>query len=237
MASTYKWSEAVRLVAMSIPGGKQVAEGSGPLLADLAQSQIWNAADWRGSLAELAPFYLVPGAQDHGAPTAAVPADFHGLKKVFLAYTGGAVPYIVQELSVVQHLDETYDRDVPNQISYESATGKFRVYPRVPDEVSATYFVVQGTYKKQPTKITVDNFQSAAIPWNDLYFPVALDALRYQYYVALGDPRQGSVQYAKDGYATYTGQLGVLMSGIWNMAQDEAYQLGDNNTHPKEALV
>jgi hypothetical protein len=235
LSSTYTIQDALTVVGSVYRNA--VKDDMAPTIADIAYSKIWNAADWRQTLAELPPFYLVPLEQDYGSPLVTIPSNFLGFRKVNCVQNLDD-PAFRYPLDVRKNLSEEYYQGQPEFISYEVALSKFRVYPRPSQAIGASDWMIEGTYKKQPTKITPDNMGSTIIPVDDRYFSVYVQALRWAYLDLVGDPKAGAVQYEKRsrGYVV-TGELAKLYAAIEDMAEQEAVELGDDSIAPAAPLL
>src|SRR5579883_1846738 len=233
MAQTYTVAEALSLISRQI--GKSVENDYAAYLANVAQNVIWNRYDWRESLAELPPFYLIANEQEYGPPAVVIPSDFQGLREAYLINLNG-IPAKREPIKVLRDIRLTHAEALPGFIGYEPARKLFRVFPRVPSGVGSTAFLIDGTYKTKPTKITPDKLQTTLIPWDDDYLQVFLAALKWAAYDAASDPRAGKVTL-QNGMAAYDGQLGVMHDLIDQMAQNEGLNLGDPAIAPAEPLV
>ena len=125
---------------------------------------------------------------------------------------------------------------IPNIIGYEPASRRFRVHPRPPEGIGATDWIVDGTYKKRPAKILPSTLQTTLVPWDDLYFPAYVAAVKWAALDAAGDPRAGQILVER-GEARYSGQLGLMNDAIKEMAENEGLELGDPSIAPTEPLV
>jgi hypothetical protein len=233
MAHTYTYAEVLNFVGANF--NKVLTDSYGAVLCDQANSMIWNAADWRVSLASLAPFYLSPLEQDYGAPVVQVPTDFLGLRtasRIFLP----SQPPVRDPLNIARYLQATNMQGMPTDISYEPSVRKFRVFPRVPSSFAANAYMIDGTYKKTPTKVTPATLASTTLPFDDTYFHVFTAGLLYRYFAATADPRAGNVQTTRNGNAVYSGQLGAFVAALHEMANDEALNMGDVNIAPSAPL-
>lgn len=233
MAQTYTIAEALNLVSGQIR--KDIEPTLSAYLANIAQNAIWNRYDWRETIADLPPFYIIGHEQDFGPPAVIVPSDFLGLREAYLVSTS-ATPSRRRELKVRRDLRATGTEALPDEISYEPAKKRFRVYPRVPGGVGATDWLIDGTYKIRPTKITANTLQTTLIPFDDLYFQVFCSALKWVAWDTAGDQRAGAVNI-QNGRPVYTGQLGVMHDQIDQMAESEGLNLGDPDIAPTEPLV
>jgi hypothetical protein len=236
MASTYTYGDSIAMVATVSPRAMQ--ENNGAMLCDKAVSMIWSAADWRQSLTTLPPFYLTPGDQDYGAPMSVVPSDFLGLRQAYVTYLGQEPPSHGNLLEVRSHLDLTHEENEPTLISYLADARRFRIWHRFPNSCEVAKYMVEGTYKKAHTKVVADNLNSVALPFDDDYFRVFCEVLKYQVFSATGDPRAGEIVAGRRGQnPTYTKQLGVAWTCIGEMMDHEAVQFGAEYVSPAEAFI
>lgn len=239
MSSTYEISDALAMLTAvySSPSRSTIIDQIGPIIADAAQSMVWNYADWRQTLTEFPPFWLVPLEQDYGPPSITLPEDFQGFRKMYLVQAQSE-PEFRQPLDVKKTIEKTYVQGPPTRISYEASIGQIRVWPRVPDFIGSGDWIIDGTYKKAPVKITPSNIGSALVPIDDRFFDVYRKALTYAYLDTIGDPRAGTIQFdrrSKNWMAT--GELAKLRAALQDMAESEAIDLGDDTYAPEEPLI
>jgi hypothetical protein len=231
MSSTYTVSDAVALVKEIYRG--TIWDHAGPMLADIAQSIVWNAADWKQTLADLPPFWLVPQEQDYAAP-----ADCQGLRSTYLVHVTTDPIYRTPPLNIKKDLDPTYYVGVPTEISFDQASNKIRLYPSPAEFMASPEWLVEGTYKKTPTKITSSNIGTALVPIDDRFFDVFRKALAYAFLDSLSDPRAGQIQYDRRSRSYIaTGALGSLRMALLDMAESENIDLGDEVIAPSEPLI
>lgn len=250
MGSTYRFQDAVIAAAEVSPRGMENAKNS--MACNLALNKIWEAHDWREAMADLPPFYLRSLVQDYGAPFVDVPADFLGLRKAYLYNLQGSInglPYQT-DMTVVADLSTTMyvPLDQKFSICYFEPKQCFRIHPAPPTGYCAPWWMVDGKYKKRPTvrlssdgttinKITSGNIANALLPFDDMYFEVWVLAMQWAYMVLNGDmQRAGGVQMQGRNKA-YFGQLGAVMAAVSEMAANEADELGDPVSYPRESLI
>lgn len=233
MAYSLTYSDALTSVQRYVNGN--ILDAHAAMICNIATNKIWHQYDWRESLAQFPPFYLVPMEQDFGAPTAAVPPDFIGLREVFLVRRSVTPPYR-EPIQVKRDIELTHIRGLPSHISYEASLNKFRLFPRVPDSCGATDYQIEGTYKKRPVKITNGIIPSTLLPFDDIYVNTMIQALKWAALDIAGDPRAGTVQM-EAGNAVHTDQLALMMDSIDHMAIHEGLNSGDTYRFPSEALV
>jgi hypothetical protein len=221
MAQTYTIGEALTLVSRQL--GRSVEDDYGAYIANIAMNTMWNRYDWRETIAQLPPFYLIGNEQEFGPPSAIVPANFLGLREAYLVGTT-AVPARRMELKVRRDLRLTGAQGLPAEISYDPTTKRFRVFPRVPNGIGATDYLIDGTYKIKPTKILPNTLSSTLIPWDDVYFQAFVAALKWAAWDVATDPRA-------------TNQFGVMTALVDDMAEAEGLNLGDPAIAPSEPLI
>lgn len=230
---TYYFSDILNLIKRSLPSN--VESDASAYIANSAINEIWRKYDWRGSLKILPPFYLIPGAQDHGAPAVCVPSDFLGLRAAQLVQLSSS-PFVRKDLGVTKSLQLTNFYGMPADLDYEPQKQAFRVFPRVPQNIGTPLYCIQGTYKKQSPKVTADTLSSTLLPFDDLYFSNLVEVFKWSGWKFAGDPRAGGVQASKGGGTQFTGQFAVAYAAIEDMAENEGLEGGDPYIAPAEPL-
>jgi len=71
LASTLRYIDVIQAASQGY--SKSIEDTAQTYALNNAVSKMWRAYDWRGTLAELPPFWLVPGQQDYGKPFYAIP--------------------------------------------------------------------------------------------------------------------------------------------------------------------
>jgi hypothetical protein len=232
MAKTFSYTDVLSVVGKSLP--KALEDQFSSLAANVGTNLIWYGFDWRESMKTLPPFYLLANEQDHNIPLAIVPSDFHGLRKCQIArYTQGAISKF--ELFIAKDLLLTHLKAIPHSISYEPTASGFRLFPRVPANIGAPEWFVEGTYKARPAKITNATLNTI-LPFDDMYFNVMVEAIRWAFLMLSGSPQAGQVQM-QSGQIIYSGQLATVMAAIEQMATQEGVNNGDVRIYPESALV
>ncbi len=234
MAATYTYADALNFLQPQIPAVTQDQKAAA--ICNIATNLIWNAFDWRETIEVLPPFWLSPWVQDYGAPVVAVPSDFLGLREAQLTDIS-SIPPRHYPMRVLKFLEPTHRLQLPESISYEPSVASFRVFPRVPDGLGASRWKIDGVYKKRPTLVTATNYTATALPFDDLYFQVWLEVLRWAGFSATGDQRAGAAMQLPNGSVQYSGQLATAMSFIHAMAANEGFNLGDTTVAPSEGLA
>lgn len=189
-----------------------------------AISKMWRAYDWRGTVQEFNPFWLVPAEQDYGEPFWSVPTDFYGLREVYLvAIASNAIP-VRYPLRVVSNLEATHVVGLPNTICYRDSAKALRIHPGAAFGASSPLYLVDGTYKTKPPKIT-QALQTSLMLWDDIYFEVFVQALTWAALQFSGDRKsaieQEAIFYKELAEATYNSNL----------------EDGEPTVHPGEPLV
>ena len=233
MGLTYTYADVLNFLQPQIPAVMQDQKAAS--ICNIGTNLIWNAFDWRETLEILPPFWLSPLVQDYGAPVVAIPTDFLGLREAQLTDISN-IPPAKYPMKVVKFLEPTHLKTLPNTISYEPSVNSFRVFPRVPAGYGASRFKIDGVYKKRPTLITATTYTSTVLPFDDLYFQVWLEVIRWAGFSATGDQRAGAAMQLPNGAVQYSGQLATAMSFIQAMATNEGFNLGNSTVAPSESL-
>src|SRR5437899_460157 len=129
---SYTWADVNNVIGKTI--SKVAEDDFAAAYCNIALNMVWKRYDWRESLQNLPPFYLVPNTQDHGAPAVIIPSDFMGLRQAYLSRID-INPATRQELTIVKNLRVTYLVGFPRSIDFESAAKAFRIFPRVPRNI------------------------------------------------------------------------------------------------------
>lgn len=233
MAQTYTYADALNFLRTQIPATTEDQKAA--TICNIGTNLIWNAYDWRETMAILPPFWLSPLIQDYGQPLIAVPTNFLGLREAQLTDLS-TVPPAHYPIRVMKFLEPTATIGLPSDISYEPSTHAFRVYPRVPAALGASRFKIDGVYKIRPTLVTAANYTSTTLPFDDLYFQVWLEVLRWAAMSATGNQNQGAATKGPAGQTLYSGQLATAMGFINSMAANEGMNLGDTTVAPSQGL-
>lgn len=105
--------------------------------------------------------------------------------------------------------------------AYEPISNKIRLERAIDISGSATV-TINGEYWKDPTKI-VDAGLGSAVLFPDRYFCVFVEGVKWQLMQFANDARAGDVQINSRGDAIYTGQWGIFMALLEQMARAEDY--------------
>jgi len=233
MSRSYTYADAINFIRPQVPATAEDQKAA--TICNIGTNLIWNAFDWRETLEVLPPFWLSPNTQDYGAPLVIVPSDFLGLRTATLTDLS-SVPPGKYPMRVMKFLDQTHLKQLPKDISYEPSVQSFRVFPRTPAGLGAARWKIDGTYKKRPTLVTSANYTATELPFDDLYFQVWLEVLRWAAFSSVGDQRAGAATKNANGSVSYSGQLATAMAFINQMADNEGFNLGDTSVSPSEAL-
>lgn len=216
MARTYSYGELLRMVGPDIP--RALSDEQGALLLNKATNFLWKRYDWREYMVNFPPFFLVPNTQDHGAPAVTIPTDFTGLRSAYLVHLS-STPVERTPLTCKNFLDLTHVRGLPNSLAYRPETASFRVLPRVPDNIGSPDWLVEGMYKKRPTKVVPGSLFNVTLPFDDCYIEVWNEVMKH-------------VANPKD-----PGQMQLAYASTDEMASNEGLELGEPTVAPSEALI
>jgi hypothetical protein len=220
MAHTYTWADALARVASQ--GFRATEDSQAVFSCNDAQFLIWDAYDWRSTLEVLPPFWIIGNEQDYGRPMYAVPEDLQALRKAYLVNTYSN--YNREDLQVKRDIALTNMRTLPRTVGYVQEEDCMRVWPRPPEGTCPTQYLIDGVYKKRPTKVTTANMGSSLLPWDDKYFRVVCTALQWS--LTSETSQNKSPLFA------------VAMGQIHDMADKEGLDLGDpQGVAPVEPLV
>lgn len=233
MGITYTYFDVLTMVGKTMP--KAAEDQFAATACNLATNLIWDQYDWRESLVELPPFYLLPNEQDHFLPPITLPTDFMGLREARMArYTEGAIAKI--PMAVVANLELTHIKNIPHSIAYQASRACFRLFPRVPKNVGSPTWFVEGTYKKKPGTPITNATLDTLLPFDDKYIHVMVECVRWALMMLSGNQNAGQAQM-NGPQMIYSGQLANAMSAIEMMATDQGVNDGDIRIAPSSALV
>lgn len=180
MASTLKYTDILNMLQRQIP---RLAEDlHAEVIINAGLNMIWMEYNWRESLSEITPFYLIPGRQDYPADIITIPADIHGLQQAFLVYLNGTSA-VKWPLKVIKQIQKTEMQVPPDSITYMTTLANnksgYRISPRPPISFGAPFYMIEGTYKKRTPVITAQTL-NRTIAFDDMYQGVLFDACLYQ---------------------------------------------------------
>jgi len=231
--STLYWGDCVRVAGRKI--SKSLLDELTPTLVNLTNAYIWDKYDWRMSISTLPSFYCVPNQQTYGAPANIIPTDFYGLRTAQLVRTDN-VPPLTFNLTIVKDIQPTFIRFLPSSICYDQATQAFRLWPRFPSNIGCPTYMITGTYKIRPPKIAANAIDSTLLPFDDMFFEMFTETMKYVAYTLDNDPRAGQIS-AVNGQINATGQAAVAKGLIDWAASCEGLEMGEPEISPQEALV
>ena len=193
------------------------------LATNIAINKMWQAYDWRGSVVQLAPFWLIPGCQDYGAPLYSVPTDYYGLREVYYVLLTDTTWPVRKKLDVVENLERTHMQDSIQSICYRPSIAGFRVHPAPTLSMAAPNYLIDGTYKKRPPIWTTANYGSQLL-WDDIYFNAFVSACVWAAMKLTGNRQAAMEQYA------------IFGQDQIEATQNENLELGDRVVHPTESI-
>ena len=232
MASSYYFGDALTVLAPAIPRASEAAFAT--RASNAANDLFWGFADWPETITTLPSFWMQPDEQDHGAPAVIVPTDFRGLRQVYgLEINGDSSRR--WPIKVQRDVELTHATELPKRIQYMPATQSFRVWPRVPQSAGSPRYLITGTYKLRPTRVTAGTLHSTLLPWEDDDFHVYVACLKWALYFFSGDQRAG--QIVKQGSSQqYTGALAEAIFLLEQLADNEMLEQGEPGLAPEESL-
>ena len=225
MASTLRYTDVVNMLQRQIP--RIVEDINAERIINSGFNMIWLAYDWRESLAEFTPFYLIPGRQDYPSDLITIPSDMHGLRQAFFVSLNGSNTFVKQPMKVIRQIAKTGLQQPPGSITYMTTLADnksgYRVHPRPPTSYGAPYYMIEGTYKKRFMPITATQL-TETVPFDDMYQNVFFDACLYQAKRFAGAP---------DTNTYYTNAV----ISIQNMANAEGLEDGDATFAPSDPIA
>lgn len=145
-----------------------------------------------------------------------------------------------RELAALANLSPELSRtagiDTMSSVGWFSSQNFFRLM-NAPQVSQGQIIQLLGEYQTHPIKITAVNL-TAPFPFPDDYFNVVDAGLLWKVYQLLDDPRAGSAQLSRNGnmIEQFTGQLGVFMGAMKEMARLEDLGSGDEFRYPESPL-
>jgi hypothetical protein len=194
------------------------------LATNIAINEMWKAYDWRGTVVQLPPFWLVPGDQDYGTPTYVIPDDYFGLREVYLVTLTNTTWPVRKKLEIVENLERTGLQDLPQSICYRSSIAGFRVHPCPTFSMAAPNYLIDGTYKKRPPKWTSASYASQLL-WDDIYFSAFVSACVWAAFKLSGQRQAAMEQYL------------IFQQDLQRAKEDENLELGERVIHPTEGIA
>jgi hypothetical protein len=145
-----------------------------------------------------------------------------------------------RELSALANLSPELSRtggiETMKAVGWFSSQNFFR-FDVTPQVSQGQIIQLLGEYQILPTKVTNSNL-ATPFPFPDEYFNVMEAGLLWRIYQLLDDPRAGTAQMSKNGQVIeqYSGQMGVFMNMLKEMARTEDLGSGDDFRFPEQSL-
>lgn len=220
--STYRWIDVITAASQII--NRNVEEKFAVAACQMGLRFLWNSYDFRDTLGQLPPFFLIPNRQDYGPPFSTVPSDFYGLRRAWLKRLTSD-PAEVRQLSVLADVKESHVWGIPRAIGFIQEHGSFRLFPRPPETMGCPEWAVYGSYKKRVPRITADSLMGDIPVDPELFEPLA-ECVRWAFLRLAGDQRAGGVSW-NSGQKIYTGQAAVAKLAVDEAAEAESANSGD----------
>lgn len=230
MAGTYTPQSAIDLIKNFVHGIP--LDAIAPIVCDLSHNAIWTYFPWSWSIASLTPINLTQGVQDY----APVNTDVLRPLKIRMVRTD-ITPNEFEDLAILANLPPDISRQLGfrtiKNVGWFGSQGFFRLETAV-NISGTTTLQLQGEYQKTPTKINESNM-TTVLPEPDHYFGVFVEAVKYYAMALSDDPRAGGISVQRNGNLQkgYTGQFGMFMEALLNMARTEDLGSGDEWRWPE----
>ncbi len=230
---SYTPQQAINLVQQFAHGVPLT--GTEANICDMVNSWMWTQYPWSWSIASLTPITLTDGVQDY------TPTNTDILRPLrFQIARTDTTPMEVRELSLLANLSIELTRrgglDMNTACGFYAGPNFIRLMYAASVGPNQT-LQLQGQYQKTPTRIT-DATMTNPFPFDDNYFSVFVEGIKYYIYKLSDDPRAGTIQMSKNGrfQQVFTGQLGIFMYHLNYMASREELQTGDQFQFPETGL-
>jgi hypothetical protein len=220
--STYTYTDAWNLASSQY--GRQNEPNNLEFVTNQAIEKMWRSYDWRGTLKPLPPFWLVPGQQDYGVPFYSVPSNYYGLREAYLVSINSSNP-IRRKLNVTKGVEKTSGMGWPTSIFYQDTIAGYRIWPCPDFGMSSPLFLIDGTYKIRPPKITRALLGSNLL-WDDLYFETFVQACAW-----------AMLNWSPGGKKAAQEQEVIFMQSLARATSDESLEQGEAIIHPAEPLI
>ena len=222
MSFTYTYGDVIIDIQKCI--SRSLEEDMAANILNKSVAEIWKKYDWRESLEDLPSFWLAPNTQDYGSPLVVIPSDFAGLRRGYVVNLNGT-PAQEYELTILKWLPETTVKGFPQNIGYIPEKDAFRLNPLPTDSLCVPNFIVRGTYKKVPPRITPSNYIDSALPWPDQYFNNICEFVKYEAFKQVRD------------FSNAEKQQGFAFEAIRSMADDVGLNDNDSFISPSSPLA
>lgn len=219
MPSTYTPNDAITLVRKYCRDVPVTSIDS--QVCDIIHSKIWIYYPWRWSLSALTAIAIADGDQDLTLNIA--DAGFFRLMAARIVRTDTTPDEILPDLDIRNTLPPTTVKlgyPAIQAIAHDAVTGKLRLDHAV--QVSSETLELRGEFQRQPTKIA-DAQLGTAFAFPDVYFGAFVEGLKWKLYEFDGNRKAGAITVTKDGRIAYSGQLGVFMGALQDLAAAEDY--------------
>jgi len=193
VGNTYQWNDALTVVKPYI---KSIPTTTIDVtVCDQLNSYIWRRYPWRWAQASLTSasgvLSLVDGQQDYGIGTLSG-GGFYQMLRIRITRTD-VTPFTARDKDWTNFLAPCLDLqgsiDSIQALALEPVTNKIRL-DRAASVPSGTTYQIDGEYWMLPTKVTTT---SSTLPFDDQYFDVAIEGLKWRYY-AVGDDKREPTQ-------------------------------------------
>lgn len=202
-------------------------------LCDIVNSIIWTYYPWSWSLSSLTAITLVDQTQDYS------PTDTNIIRPIRIRIVRTDItPNEFRELDILDNVapDLSWNIGLENCqcVGWLAGQNIFRLRAAA-GITSPITLELQGEYQRQPTKITESNL---AIPFSfyDHFYDPFIELLKWKIYQLNDDARAGSLVADKRGNVTYTGQLGIGMAMLQQMAAIEDLSNGNMFQFPSQPI-
>lgn len=220
MAKTITFGELITSISKKI--SRTTEEDFAAMICNMTIQEIWKRYDWRESLSEYA-FWLAPGVQDYGYPLSVIPTNFDGLRSAQLIIMNGN-PIQIVPIDTTKTLIETNIQAPPSSVCYVPERNVFRVFPTTPLSWGIPEYMISGTYKILPPRVTSSTFQGTVLPFDDKYFFCLMETALWKGYELNGNPMDEKAQLKS-------------LTAIDEMARDQGLNDGDTSITPSGPLA
>lgn len=221
MAKTQTYGDLITVLSKKI--SRTTEDEYAALLCNMTIAEIWKRYDWREAIEVLPPFWLAPRTQDYGAPMSIVPTDFEGFRTAQLIQLSGT-PVQITPLETTKFLEKTSAQSFPQSICYNPELNCYRLWPMVPDSWGSPEYLVTGTYKILPPRVTSSTFQGTVLPFDDKYFYPIMETGLWKGYELNGSPAEEKAMLK-------------ALTAIDEMARDQGLNDGDSQITPSGPLA
>lgn len=233
MPGTYTPQSAIDLIKNFVHGIP--LDAIAPNVCDLAHNTIWTYYPWSWAVSSLTAIQLTDGIQDY-TPTN---TDILRPLKIRMVRTD-ITPNEFEDLAILANLPPDISRKLGfrtiKNIGWFGSQSVFRLETAVNISPN-TMLQLQGEYQKVPSKIN-QSTMTTVLPEPDYYFGVFVEAVKYYAMALSDDPRAGGISVQKNGSVNkgYTGQFGMFMEALLNMARTEDLGNGDQWRWPESGF-